>query len=296
MMFNNVKSDPLDVLLFTIGLRLSYLAKSGDAKFKSLLENRNFSIQLGSELEQIYRTFSVNNGYFTQTPDKLDEPNLTITFKDSMTGVKLLTKGDATAFMVGIQNGDLKMAGDYSLLMWFNQVAKFIVPKVPEKLQPVVEQAKPIIAKATPFAKELFAKANDFFAEKTEKKSDDTPKSKFFNEENTPTVVDDLKGKVAELKEKAEEKFDELKTSAEEKVEEIKTSAEEKLAEIEEKVEDLTAEKDDAITENLTPAQEKSQELEAKHSDDEIIAENVKTEAVKSDESPITNITVTRNA
>lgn len=189
-MLNNVKSDPLDVLLFTIGLRLSYLAKSGDSKFKSLLENRNFSIQLGSDTEQVYRTFSVNNGYFTQVADKLDEPNLTITFKDSMTGVKLLTKGDATAFMVGIQNGDLKMAGDYSLLMWFNQVAKFIVPKMPEKLQPVVEQAKPLLTKATPFAKELLAKVNDFFVDKKPQDKKTEPDEQAFDKPTTVTVVE----------------------------------------------------------------------------------------------------------
>ncbi|MGD4317587.1 hypothetical protein QT621_24205, partial [Xanthomonas citri pv. citri] len=154
-----IKSDPLDVLLFAVGLRLTQLAKMGDDKFKGLLENRNFTIQLGSDAEQTSRYYEINNGTFSQYAGPAKEPTLTITFKDSMTGVKLLTKGEATAFMTGIQNGDLKMSGDYSLLMWFNQVAKFIVPKVPEPLKPVVEQAKPLIEKATPFAKELCSKA-----------------------------------------------------------------------------------------------------------------------------------------
>lgn len=306
IMFNTVKSDPLDLLLLSIGLRLSYLAKSGDAKFKSLLENRNFSIQLGSEAEQVYRTFSVNDGYFTQTSDKIAEPNLTITFKDSMTGVKLLTKADATAFMVGIQNGDLKMAGDYALLMWFNQVAKFIVPKVPEKLQPIVEQAKPVLEKAKPFAKDLFAKASDFFAEK---------KAEFSKTvENESKIVDDLKEKVGEIKEKAEEKVSEIK----EKAEEIKHSAEEKIDELKHQVEDKIEEGKEKLAEtdkqldamdgetkenqvktdnneDSTPAQVQSQALAEKHADDEIIAENVETDAVNNDNSPITNITVTRN-
>ena len=47
----HIKSDPLDVLLFAVGLRLTQLAKTGDDKFKSLLDNRNFTIQLGSEAE-----------------------------------------------------------------------------------------------------------------------------------------------------------------------------------------------------------------------------------------------------
>ncbi len=176
----HIKADPLDALLFVVGLRLSQLAKTGDEKFKGLLQNRNFTIQIGSELENIQRYFAIDDGNFSQHDGTAENPTLTISFKDSLTGVKLLTKGDATAFMVGIQNGDVKMSGDYSLLLWFNQVAKYIVPKVPEQLQPVVEKAKPYIAKATPIAKEfvekaqpiakeLVGKAQEFFSENIKK-------------------------------------------------------------------------------------------------------------------------------
>ncbi len=61
-----IKSDPLDVLLFAVGLRLTQLAKMGDDKFKGLLENRNFTIQLGSDAEQTSRYYEINNGTFSQ--------------------------------------------------------------------------------------------------------------------------------------------------------------------------------------------------------------------------------------
>ncbi|MCK6052768.1 hypothetical protein [Moraxella osloensis] len=234
-----IKSDPLDVLLFAVGLRLTQLAKMGDDKFKGLLENRNFTIQLGSDAEQTSRYYEINNGTFSQHAGPAKEPTLTITFKDSMTGVKLLTKGEATAFMTGIQNGDLKMSGDYSLLMWFNQVAKFIVPKVPEPLKPVVEQAKPLIEKATPFAKELCSKAMAMIGGMSAGKASGS--SKYFNEANTKDVnadsetqsskLDTLKAKAAEIKDDAMEKLDELKNEAKEKIDALKEDASEKLDE-----------------------------------------------------------------
>nr|WP_198510430.1 hypothetical protein [Moraxella osloensis] len=412
-----IKSDPLDVLLFAVGLRLTQLAKTGDDKFKGLLENRNFTIQLGSDAEQTSRYYEINNGTFSQHAGPAKEPTLTITFKDSMTGVKLLTKGEATAFMTGIQNGDLKMSGDYSLLMWFNQIAKFIVPKVPEPLKPVVEQAKPLIEKATPFAKELCSKAMAMIGGASAGKASGS--SKYFNESNTKDVnadsetqsskLDTLKAKAAEIKDDAMEKLDELKNEAKEKIDALKEDASEKLDEakaakdhkladvktkledvkdqasekladvkslageklddakskvdalktqaddkldalndeakekvseakdkveqakqtltdettsdsdasdnkaIEEKYEaakdttntqDSTADDDSirpdnvfaksADNDNLTPALRKSAEIEAKHASDEVIADNVKTSAVSDDNSPITNISITR--
>ncbi|WP_019519123.1 YtxH domain-containing protein [Faucicola boevrei] len=282
-MFSNVKSDPLDVLLFSIGLRLAQLAKTGDSKFKSLLENRNFSIQLGSETEQIFRTFTVNNGYFTQMSGKVDNPALSITFKDSMTGAKLLTKGDATAFMVGIQNGDLTMSGDYSLLMWFNQVAKFIVPKIPEPLQPIVEQAKPLLAKVAPFAQDLFGKATAFFDNKTKSdtaKADEKGvqgESKYFKaddsqtqEKSESTLVDNLKEKAHELKETAENKLEEVKLEAEikleegkEKLDEIKNTAENKLDEVKLEAEIKLEEGKEKLDELKNTAQEKVADVNA---------------------------------
>jgi len=279
-----IKSDPLDVLLFAVGLRLTQLAKMGDDKFKGLLENRNFTIQLGSDAEQTSRYYQINNGTFSQHAGPAKEPTLTITFKDSMTGVKLLTKGEATAFMTGIQNGDLKMSGDYSLLMWFNQIAKFIVPKVPEPLKPVVEQAKPLIEKATPFAKELCSKALAMIGGASAGKASGS--SKYFNEANTKDVnadsdseatskLDTLKAKAAEIKDDAVEKFDELKTEAKEKIDALKEDASEKLADIK-----------DTANEKLGETKEKLDEVKAQAADK--IDEAKETATEKLDEAKVT--------
>lgn len=294
-----IKSDPLDVLLFAVGLRLTQLAKMGDDKFKGLLENRNFTIQLGSDAEQTSRYYQIDNGTFSQHAGPAKEPTLTITFKDSMTGVKLLTKGEATAFMTGIQNGDLKMSGDYSLLMWFNQIAKFIVPKVPEPLKPVVEQAKPLIEKATPFAKELCSKALAMLGGASAGKASGS--SKYFNEANTKDVnadsetqankLDTLKTKAAEIKDDAVEKFDELKTEAKEKIDALKEDASEKLADIKdtaneklgetkEKLDEVKAQAADKIDDAKETATEKLDEAKAAK-DDKLADAKTKLEDVK---------------
>ena len=294
-----IKSDPLDVLLFAVGLRLTQLAKTGDDKFKGLLENRNFTIQLGSDAEQTSRYYQINNGTFSQHAGPAKEPTLTITFKDSMTGVKLLTKGEATAFMTGIQNGDLKMSGDYSLLMWFNQIAKFIVPKVPEPLKPVVEQAKPLIEKATPFAKELCSKALAMIGGASASKASGS--SKYFNESNTKDVnadsetqaskLETLKAKAAEIKDDAVEKFDELKTEAKQKLDTLKEDASEKLADIKdtaneklgetkEKLDEVKAQAADKIDDAKETATEKLDEAKAAK-DDKLADAKTKLEDVK---------------
>lgn len=451
-MFAIPKSDALDVLLYGIGLRITQLAKMGDPKFKSLLDNRNFTIQMGSTEQDIYRTFTVENGRFTQAEGKTNEPTLSIDFKDSMTGAKLLTKGDATAFMMGVQNGDVKMSGDYSLLMWFNQIAKHIIPKIPEPLQPAVDAVKPIISKATPVAKELCDKGMALLAglglfgenakatdekdkdidEKSEKEiaksdnkkdntaafdQDEKEKTKDTTDSESKSFVDTAKEKLADIKADVEEKVDELKEkfddvteTTKDKFTEVKAQAETKVEEVKEKAEDLTTQtkeklddiksetqdkldtakdkveevksdvqtkldeakseikdktddikkdvadkvetakdkmgdvttdtkeklgevkaeakhtlddvksevkdKVENVTENtqskfdeliakaesdkeannLTSSQQKSYELDEKPADKEVIADNVKTQAVQDDKSPITNILVTRNS
>lgn len=244
----HIKSDPLDVLLFGVGVRLAQLAKSDNKKFTDLLENRNFTIQLGSDAEGINRYYSIKDGKFSQTSGEATNPTLTITFKDSMTGAKLLTKGDVAAFMTGIQNGDLKMSGDYSLLMWFNQISKFIVPKVPEALQPVVEHAKPLLEKALPLAQGVFAKVQSFLGgDKFSENSQDTKKSKYFDAQNvkdvtnatsTESKLDTLKAKATELKEEVGGKLDDLKSEAKEKLETLKEESSDKLEEAKTKLED----------------------------------------------------------
>lgn len=162
-MFNipnfDVKSNPLDVLLAAVGYRLSMLAKSDDANVQQILDGRQVTLEFGSEADDIARHYVFDNGTFKQKAGKAEEPSLRIDFKDSMTGVKLLMSGDAAAFMTAIQDKDVKMEGDYSLLMWFTQLAKHIVPPVPEELKPILKKARPLAEKAQSMASQAISMA-----------------------------------------------------------------------------------------------------------------------------------------
>lgn len=146
----NVKTNPLDALLTGIGLRFMQLAKTSDA-FQEKLADRKFVIQLASE-DGVARHYKVNHGSFSQHYGYATNPDLTMTFKDSATGVKILTKGDPTAFMVAVQAKELSMEGDYSLLMWFGEAAKHVVPRIPEQAKDAIQMVKPYAEKVKPYA------------------------------------------------------------------------------------------------------------------------------------------------
>lgn len=148
----DIKSDPLDVLLALIGYRLSMLADSDDEGVKALFADRHVTIEFASTESDTARHFIFDNGHFNQRSGHAKEADLTINFKDSMTGVKLLTKGSLPAFMTAVQEGNLSIDGDYSLMMWFNKLAKHIVPAIPEECKPYIQQAKPYAYKAQQFA------------------------------------------------------------------------------------------------------------------------------------------------
>ncbi|WP_367106240.1 hypothetical protein [uncultured Psychrobacter sp.] len=144
----DVKSDPLDVLLAVVGYRLSMLAKSNNEDVSKLLEDRKVTIEIASKESDVARYFSFDNGQFGQHSGHADDADLTINFQDSMTGVRLLTKGSLPAFMTAVQEGNLSIEGDYSLMMWFNKLSKHIVPAIPEEYKPYIQKVKPYTYKA----------------------------------------------------------------------------------------------------------------------------------------------------
>ena len=86
----DIKSDPLDVLLAVIGYRLSMLADSNDDAVKALFADRQVTIEFASAESDVARYFSFDNGEFSQRSGHAEKADLTIAFKDSMTGVKNL--------------------------------------------------------------------------------------------------------------------------------------------------------------------------------------------------------------
>lgn len=136
----NVKTDPLDVLLVALGLRMQQLSKT-NAKFIELLHGRQFTLQIETQ-DGISRHYLIANEKVKSVSGASTKPDFVLRFDNSLNAVKILMKGDPTAFMTGMQTGAVQMEGDFSLLMWFNQAAKLIVPTLPKPVVQKIKQAQ----------------------------------------------------------------------------------------------------------------------------------------------------------
>ncbi|MDO4896805.1 MAG: hypothetical protein Q3971_05515 [Moraxella sp.] len=157
----DVKTDPLDALLYGLGLRLSSLAGSDNAEFNKLIADKEIAMQfVAGDVARYYRFV---DGHFGQAGGTAKHADLTIEFKDSLTGVKLISKGDISALMSAIQDGEVKITGDYKLVLWFAGVVKHATT-VPEAYKGYVEQAKPYINKAKPYINQAKPYAEQAFS------------------------------------------------------------------------------------------------------------------------------------
>jgi len=143
----DVSTDPLDLLVAGLALRMKQLARTSP-KFIELVHERQFRIQIGTDLG-VARQILVNNGQIDTVSGDAEKADFILQFSDSEQGVKTLLKGDPTAFMTGMQNGTIKMEGDFGLLVWFNKVAKLIPPKLPKPVQEKVKWVRSFIREKT---------------------------------------------------------------------------------------------------------------------------------------------------
>jgi hypothetical protein len=143
----DVSTDPLDLLVAGLALRMKQLARTSP-KFIESIHGRNFRIQIGTDLG-VARQILIQDGQIDTVAGQPEQADFILQFADSEQGVKTLVKGDPTAFMTGMQNGSIKMEGDFSLLVWFNQVAKLIPPKVPKPVKEKLKLARAFIKEKT---------------------------------------------------------------------------------------------------------------------------------------------------
>lgn len=143
----DVSTDPLDLMVTGLALRMKQLARTSP-KFIELVHERQFRIQIGTDLGMA-RQIIVNNGQIDTVSGDAEKADFILQFADSEQGVKTLIKGDPTAFMTGMQSGSIKMEGDFGLLVWFNQVAKLVPPKLPKPVKAKIKAAHAFLKEKT---------------------------------------------------------------------------------------------------------------------------------------------------
>ena len=143
----NISTDPLDLLLTGLVLRMKQLSRTSP-QFVELIYNRKFRIEIGVE-NGIARQIVIDHGQVSTEAGRGQAADFRLQFCDSEYAVKTLLKGDPSAFMVGMQSGNIKMEGDFALLVWFNQAAKLIPPKVPKSVKKNIKKVRQFVKERT---------------------------------------------------------------------------------------------------------------------------------------------------
>lgn len=121
------------------------LAKRDDAKFSALIKNKDVTLHFTSD-DGVSRHYIIKDQRIEQALGAPSQADLTVNFADSLSGVRLLAKGDTAALMSAIQSGAICVTGDYKLVLWFASLTKHLTKLSPKsqaylnKIQPVADK------------------------------------------------------------------------------------------------------------------------------------------------------------
>lgn len=121
------------VVLWYMARRMELLART-HPEFIARLHGRDFVLQISTD-EGSNRYFRIYHNRVMSRSEIHPEPSLTLHFSNDAAAFRLITGGDANAFMAGVQTGGVKITGDYTLLMWFMGVGKYLKPKKPRRVR-----------------------------------------------------------------------------------------------------------------------------------------------------------------
>jgi hypothetical protein len=114
------------MLLWYMARRMDLLART-HPEFIARLHGRDFVIQISTD-EGAHRFFRVRHNRVESHNSVCPEPDLTMHFINNDVAFRLLSRGDANSFMTAVQAGEVKLIGDYALLMWFMGIGKYLRP------------------------------------------------------------------------------------------------------------------------------------------------------------------------
>ncbi|WP_286976972.1 helicase [Pseudomonas sp.] len=101
--------------------------------FQEQLLNRDMVFQLHTLDGKIARNFIVKDQRITSKRGPVSEPAFALGFKDGAYGFATMNaKNKQLAFMQGIQNKDIQIQGNPALVIWFQGLTKYLVPRKPK--------------------------------------------------------------------------------------------------------------------------------------------------------------------
>jgi hypothetical protein len=111
----------LKVLLWLLARLMIRAGKKNQAFAKKAAE-KNAVIQISTADGVEIRHFVFNNGVVSSAPGGHDRPDCTVIFKSAAFGFSALLPWNKRLQVSGIQNGDIKVAGNFSHFLWFQSL------------------------------------------------------------------------------------------------------------------------------------------------------------------------------
>ncbi|VXC86155.1 Helicase [Pseudomonas sp. 8Z] len=119
-------------LLWMLG-RLMAKASRENPAFQQQLEGRDLVFQLHTLDGKLARHYIVKNQRVSSQRGAAEAPAFAIGFKDAAYGfVTMTAKNKQLAFMQGIQDKNIQIQGNPALVMWFQGLTKYLMPKKPD--------------------------------------------------------------------------------------------------------------------------------------------------------------------
>lgn len=116
-------------LLWMLG-RLMAKASRTNPDFQKQLEGKDMVFQMHTLDGKIARHYIISKQRVTSRAGKAEAPAFAIGFKDALYGFATMqAKNKQLAFMQGIQNKDIQIQGNPALVIWFQGLLKYVVPK-----------------------------------------------------------------------------------------------------------------------------------------------------------------------
>lgn len=117
------------LLLWAMGFLMARASRSNPA-FQQQLAGKDLVFQLQTQDASVARHFTVRDQRISSRSGTVTQPTFAIVFKDAVYGFATLqAKNKQLAFMQGIQNKDIRVDGNTGLVMWFQGLMKYLLPR-----------------------------------------------------------------------------------------------------------------------------------------------------------------------
>lgn len=117
------------ILLWLLGRMLGKASKTSP-ELQKQLQDKELDFSLLTLDGKVARSFRVSGQRISSSAGLVDKPAFTLGFRDAAYAYQVMTaKNKQLAFMQGIQDKHIRIEGDPALVMWFQGLFKYVMPK-----------------------------------------------------------------------------------------------------------------------------------------------------------------------